>query len=383
MSKKQSQVVILSIASYDEEIIYNQLLQAIDLLGGLSLLMEGIPKEGKILLKPNLVRKADVNRAVMTHPAVLTAVARIFQEAGFTNLYAGDSCGIGTAQKVMDGTGMIEGLEKHHVKICDFNSGTKTNINGHRAKSMMMCDQVLKADAYINVCKMKTHALERITGAVKNIYGTVYGLNKAKGHTKYSDAHSFAQMLVDLNLFVKPKLHIMDGIVAMEGNGPTSGDPIPMNVILVSTDPIALDTIFCHLIDLKPDLVPTNVAGNRHGLGNISEDQIELLSLHGPIKLQEAIEQYGNSKFNVDRKVRPTSASWIRMLKVFKIFQKKPYIKQDKCIRCGICVESCPVEGKAVSFENGKDHIPVYNYKKCIGCFCCQEMCPNKAIDVK
>ena len=67
----------------------------------------------------------------------------------------------------------------------------------------------------------------------------------------------------------------------------------------------------------------------------------------------------------------------------FNLFQKKPYIDEKLCVRCGICVESCPVDGKAVRFANGKTQVPVYDYRKCIRCFCCQEMCPRKAIKVK
>ena len=69
--------------------------------------------------------------------------------------------------------------------------------------------------------------------------------------------------------------------------------------------------------------------------------------------------------------------------RVLKVFQKKPYIKKESCVRCGVCVESCPVDGKALRFKNGRNMAPVYDYKKCIRCFCCQEMCPHKAIDVK
>ena len=57
----------------------------------------------------------------------------------------------------------------------------------------------------------------------------------------------------------------MDGIIAMEGNGPTSGDPVPMNVLLFSRDPVALDAVFCHLVALDPELVPTNVMGKKRG----------------------------------------------------------------------------------------------------------------------
>ncbi len=114
---------------------------------------------------------------------------------------------------------------------------------------------------------MKTHQLERITGAVKNTFGCVYGVNKGASHAKFATAEVFAKMVADLNRLVVPQIHIMDGIVAMEGNGPQSGDPKEMNVILVSKDPVALDAVFCCLVDLAPELVPTNVSGSEQGVG--------------------------------------------------------------------------------------------------------------------
>ena len=129
----------------------------------------------------------------------------------------------------------------------------------------------------ISLSKMKPNALERITGAVKNSYGFVYGKNKAIGHTKYPSADSFARMLIDLNQYVKPRLYIMDGITAMEGNGPGSGDPVAMNLILMSTDPVALDSVFARLVYLKPEMVPTNYHGEKMGLGNCREENIEVV----------------------------------------------------------------------------------------------------------
>lgn len=378
----QSKVYLAEVQTYDEDVIYKNLHWMVKDMGGIDHVLQ-IPQTARVLLKPNLVRKAEVSRAVMTHPAVMSAVARLVTEAGYTNVHAGDSCGYGSALKVMEGTGMDEQLEKYGVKVCDFASGTKTDIHGHRAKQMILSDEVLEADALINVCKMKTHALERVTGAVKNIYGTVYALNKAKGHTQYPDAYSFAGMLVDLNQYIAPKLHIMDGIVAMEGNGPTSGDPVKMNVLMVSQDPVALDTVFCHLIHLNPQLVPTNVLGMQQHLGTYKEDEITIVTPSGEMSFKDVQRWLGKSDFNVDRTIKRQYANWIRMLKVFKIFQKKPYIDSEACIHCGICVESCPVDGKALNFKNGRKEPPVYDYKKCIRCFCCQEMCPHKAIKVK
>lgn len=376
----KSKVVLLPCGEYDEEKIYSLLKQGLDLLGGVEAL---IPKEAKILLKPNLLKKAEVEKAVITHPVVVGAFARILRENGYEHIVLADSCGHGTTQTVIRGTGMDTYLEKYHIPAIDYSEGVKTAYpQGIQAKEFILPKELLDQDCVISLSKMKTHALERITGAVKNSYGFVYGFHKAKGHTQYPSADSFARMLIDLNKCVAPKLYVMDGIVAMEGNGPGSGDPVPMNVMLMSTDPVALDSVFSYLIYLKPEMVPTNYHGEKMGLGTWKEEKITLMAPDGEISMADAVKRYGNPDFNVDRtEVRKNI--WTRMAGALKIFQKKPYIETDKCVRCGICVQSCPVPGKAVDFRKGKDKPPVYDYRKCIRCFCCQEMCPKKAIKVK
>ncbi len=380
MKRMKSKVVLLPCGEYDEEKIYSLLKQGLDLLGGVEAL---IPKEAKILLKPNLLKKAEVEKAVITHPVIVGAFARILRENGYEHIVLADSCGHGTTQAVIRGTGMDTYLEKYHIPAIDYSEGVKTAYpQGIQAKEFILPKELLDQDCVISLSKMKTHALERITGAVKNSYGFVYGFHKAKGHTQYPSADSFARMLIDLNKCVAPKLYVMDGIVAMEGNGPGSGDPVPMNVMLMSTDPVALDSVFSCLIYLKPEMVPTNYHGEKMGLGTWKEEKITLMAPDGEISMADAVKRYGNPDFNVDRtEVRKNI--WTRMAGALKIFQKKPYIETDKCVRCGICVQSCPVPGKAVDFRKGKDKPPVYDYRKCIRCFCCQEMCPKKAIKVK
>ena len=380
MNLVKSKVVLLPCREYDEEKIHMLLKQGLDFLGGVETL---IPKDAKILLKPNLLKKAEVEKAVITHPVVVGAFAGILRESGYENIVLADSCGHGTTQAVIRGTGMDTYLEKYHIPAVDYSEGVKTAYpQGVQAKEFILPKELLEQDCVISLSKMKTHALERITGAVKNSYGFVYGFHKAKGHTQYPSADSFARMLIDLNKCVAPKLYVMDGIVAMEGNGPGSGDPVPMNVLLMSTDPVALDSVFSRLVYLKPEMVPTNYHGEKMGLGTWKEEEITLLTPDGEISMAEAVKKYGNPDFNVDRtEVRKNI--WTRMAGALNIFQKKPYIEADKCVRCGICVQSCPVPGKAVDFRKGKDKPPVYDYKKCIRCFCCQEMCPKKAIKVK
>lgn len=377
---EKSKVVLLPCEDYEEEAVYTQLKKGLALLGGLEMF---VGKQEKILLKPNLLKKSEVERAVITHPAVVGAFARILREEGYENIALADSCGTGNTSRVIKGTGMDVYLEKYGIPAVDFSQGvTVAYPRGVQAKEFVLPRELLDADALISLSKMKTHALERITGAVKNSYGFIYGFHKAKGHTKYPSADSFARMLVDLNQYVKPRLYVMDGIVAMEGNGPGSGDPVAMKVMLLSKDPVALDSVFCRLVHLKPELVPTNYHGEKMGLGVWSDEKIELVMPDGTVSVAEAVRRLGNPGFRVDR--TPVRCNmWTRMAKTLKLFQKKPYIDKAACIACGICVKSCPVPGKAVVLKNGKGKPPVYDYKKCIRCFCCQEMCPEKAIKVK
>ena len=392
---EKSKVIVLSCDSYEEERIYTLLKRGLKELGGVGAL---INKEEKILLKPNLLKKAEVEKAVITHPVVVGAFARILREEGYENIVLADSCGHGTTKQVIQGTGMDTYLEKYQIPAIDYTKGVHVeNPDGVQAKEFILPKELLEADCVISLSKMKTHALERITGAVKNSYGFIYGKNKAIGHTKYPSADSFARMLIDLNQYVKPRLYIMDGITAMEGNGPGSGDPTAMNVILMSTDPVALDSVFARLVYLKPEMVPTNYHGEKMGLGNCKEANIEVVVVkeNSQISVERDVgnEEQKNNKITVAKKQCENadisadenqsdiniSCNIIPMEVLIEQYGN-PHFNVD---RTKVRVNSCPVPGKAVDFRNGKNHPPVYDYKKCIRCFCCQEMCPKKAIKVK
>lgn len=216
-------VALIPIATYDQAAVDTAVLQGVDLLGGIARFVQ--PEE-RILLKPNLLSRALPQKAITTHPAVFSAVCRLLRESGYTHLSYGDSPGNPTTSpdKAAQASGIAEAAKRYGVEMADFFSGSVVPFpDGHTAKSFYLCRGVQDADAMINICKMKTHALERITGAVKNLYGCITGVNKAAGHAAYPDSWVFADMLTDLHRCVRPRLHIMDGIIAMEGNGPTSG----------------------------------------------------------------------------------------------------------------------------------------------------------------
>jgi len=381
---EKSQVAIIYCENYEQESVKEALRRGMELLGGFEKFFD---KQEKILLKPNLLVKATPEKCVTTHPAVFGGVIQLLQEEGFFQIGYGDSPGnpIGGVEKTAEGSGLKQEAEKYGIPLENFGEGVSVDFPaGHACQDFTICKGVLEADGIINLCKMKTHQLERITGAVKNTFGCVYGINKMAFHAKYPDASSFGKMLIDLNMLVKPRLHIMDGIMAMEGNGPQSGTPTPMKVLLISSDPVAIDVLFSKLVHLDPLQVPTNLYGSEYGLGNAGFEQINLLTEGGPITMDQAIEKFGNPEFDVYRGMGDDTQ--LKMLKPFiGLFQKRPYIIKDKCVSCGVCVDSCPVGESALKFPKGQlgKGVPLYDYKNCIRCYCCQELCPQKAIGVK
>lgn len=380
MNSTKSKVIIVPCDNYEEEKVYAAMRQGIDLLGGITVFVS--PTE-KILVKPNFLTVSEADRAVTTHPAVIRAMLRILSEDGCMRVKYGDSPGHGSGKAAAEKIGLTK-ENTYGAKLAPMNKESRVVFpEGITAKEFCFTEDVTEADAIINLCKMKTHALEHITGAVKNVYGFICGTHKAAGHVKFPNASVFARMLADIHRCMKPRLHIMDGIVAMEGNGPGSGTPISMKVLLFSADPVALDTIFCHLVYLDPELVPTNTQGQALGIGTYRAEQIEVVLAEEKriLSIKEVQERFGNPQFDVDRKgMKKTFLSCYS--DVMTSLSKRPVIRKEQCVKCGICVQHCPVPGKAVDFKNGKKNVPVYDYKKCIRCYCCQEMCPQHAIVV-
>lgn len=377
---KKSKVALVYADNYGSDYVKERVLRAIDLLGGIE---RFVSKNEKVLLKPNLLAKAPAEKACTTHPSVFSAVGSILLDAGYKNIKYGDSSGgHSRTEPVALACGVADAAEALGIEMADFTVGIETKYEGRCADSFILCPGVLEADAIINICKMKTHMLERITGGMKNLFGAVYGLNKGAAHVKFPNADEFAKMMSDLNNMIPPRLHIMDGIVAMEGNGPQSGDPTPMNVILASDDPVALDSVFCALVYLDPSLVPTNVRGKEYGCGEYMWENIEVVCEDKTISVAEAQRKYGKADFDVYRGEEKNEN--IKHLKFLTpLLKKKLKADSSLCVGCGICVKSCPVEGKAIRMKkrSGKS-VPYYDHKKCIKCYCCQEMCPQKAISL-
>lgn len=384
MDNKRSKVIVVPCDTYDEEKVYNCLKLGIAALGGLDKLIE---KDERILVKPNFLSAAEADKAVTTHPSVIKGFLKILSEEGYVSVKYGDSPGHGSCAGAAAKMGLTS-ENTYGAILADMSEEVTVPYEaGLTCNEFHFSREVVEADAIVNICKMKTHALERITGAVKNVYGLICGYRKAAGHVKYPNASVFARALCDIHRCVKPRLHIMDGIVAMEGNGPGNGTPINMNVLLFSTDPVAADTVFCYLVNLDPELIPTNVQGQAMNIGVYDESLIDIVYVEdvanpGIITKDELYAKLGNGDFDVPRN-KPKKTFLFNYSSFMTKFARRPYIDKKECVKCGICVSHCPVPGKAVDFKKGKNECPVYDYTKCIRCYCCQEMCPKNAIKVR
>jgi len=365
-----SKVAIIRCESYD----YSEVKAAVDrgtsLIGGLASLVT--PGE-KILLKPNLLAPEPPEKCVTTHPMVFKAVAEAFQAAG-THLSYGDSPGWGSPAAVAKKAGLAAVAEELGIPLANFVQGEEVFFaEGYQNKKFVLAQGVREADGLVSLPKLKTHGLMRLTGAIKNQFGCIPGTLKGEYHVKLPAVNEFAQMLIDLNLAIRPRLYIMDGIMAMEGNGPRGGNPKPMNILLISVDPVALDATICRLVQLNPEYIPTLQLGLSSGLGSMQD--IELVG--------DDINQFINPGFDVKHE-NATGARVPAVALLNNLLVPKPFIIENNCIRCGVCVQSCPVKPKAVDWASSDhDNTPVYYYERCIRCYCCQEMCPEHAIEIK
>jgi|ERR1035437_3084598 uncharacterized protein (DUF362 family)/NAD-dependent dihydropyrimidine dehydrogenase PreA subunit len=368
-----SKVALIRCESYDYDEVKKAVVRGLELIGG----AEKFVKSGqKVLLKPNLLVGELPGKCVNTHHTVFRAVAEIFKETG-ARLSYGDSPAIGSTASAARKCGIQAVAEELGIAEANFKTAVEVFYEkGVQNKKFFIAKAITDTDAVISLPKLKTHAFEKFTGSVKNQFGCIPGVRKGEYHIKLPDANHFAQMLVDLNNFVKPVLYVMDGIFAMEGNGPRGGKPRKMNILLFSDDPIALDATVCRLIDLNPEYVPTVTLGRASGAGTYLEDEIELAG--------DDFNIFRQNNFDIDRSpLKPYKAKGF-MSFLNNRFVPKPFIIKEKCVACGVCISMCPMEPKSVDWsDDDKNKPPVHNYKTCIRCFCCQELCPESAIELK
>jgi len=365
----RAKVAVVKCPDYDTLRVREAVALGINLVGGCASI--AAPGE-KILLKPNLLAADPPEKCVTTHPAVFQAVASAFQATG-TRLSYGDSPALGSTERAARRAGIMAAAQEMGLPLADFRNGAEVTFSaGAQNKKFFVAQGVLEADGIISIAKLKTHGLTKLTGAIKNQFGCIPGVLKGEFHVKLPQVDDFARMLVDLNLMLRPRLYVMDGIMTMEGNGPRGGSPRLMGVLLFSTDPVALDATVCRLVNLDPEEIPTLKHGQAMGLGTYIAENIDIVG--------EGLDELVQPGFKISSssKAMNLPSPWLR-----NQIAARPVINADKCIKCGICVEMCPVKPAVVNWpDEERNNVPIYDYSRCIRCYCCQEMCPEGAISL-
>ncbi len=363
-------VILAKCEQYDIEVLERVFEDAFENLGGVD---RYIGEGTKVLLKVNLLMKSAPDNAVVTHPVFVAALARVIERAGGIVTIA-DSPGGFYSERLLKNLYQACGYDK----ISEMCNAKLNYDDSFEERSFAVGDEVypftfikpfFENDVIISVAKLKTHGFTTYTGAVKNLFGLVPGTYKAEYHMRFPDVKVFSDMIVRLCQAAKPSLAFIDGIVGMEGAGPSGGNPRKVGVVISSDDPHEADMAGSAIIGLKPQQVPTLKSAIKLGF---CPDSLEEIALMGNIN-RCIVKDFKQAKGGLGHYLNNPL-----LQKASNIFTPRPVFNSSKCVKCGECVRDCPT--KAITIGKNK---PVIDKKKCIRCFCCQELCPKKAVDIK
>lgn len=367
-----SKVVIQECKNYDLEAVIEKINAAVEILGGWD---KFVKPYGKVLLKVNLIGPKTAESGAVTHAEFVRAMVRILKGRN-CNVWIGDSSGgaiagiAPTAQSFrIAGYERVAEEEGAEIKNFDREGVVSVQPESRCEKTMHIAKPLFDADVVINLPKLKTHSAQIFSGAVKNVFGCIPGLKKAKYHKMAPNPSEFGQIICDIHKATQIQLHIMDGILAMQGEGPTAGSIYQAGKILVSEDPLALDAVAAKMVGIDVDDVPILETARKRNLG---ESLLKNITLAGDYQQIPRLAGFKLPKRFRGLKKRNSKA----LVKVIEFFSTHPRINLNKCRKCNMCVESCPVQ--AIDKDTKK-----IDYSICIECMCCHELCMFKAVELK
>ena len=326
-------------------------------------LSDSIKTGDRVLLKPNLVTARAPEKAVTTHPEVVKGVAMVLRDCG-ARLFLGDSPGFGSLERCLEKSGIGAVLGEMGITPVSFDREEVVHESDHLvAKRLPLAAAVFAYDKVINLPKLKTHGMMEITLAVKNLFGFVTGLHKAGWHLRAGhDRRLFARIMLDIHHQVNPAWNLIDGIVGMEGEGPTSGRPRECGLLALGADALQLDCLVEKWVGFSS---PSPLIREALDLNLLPT---EIPSAGGPAAtkpLRPRLQPAPGS----GSPALPGHRLWR------KLFVRRPKIIHSRCHRCGVCVEHCPAGAMSLA----KEKISI-RYRDCISCYCCQELCPYGAV---
>lgn len=328
----------------------------------------------RIGIKANLVSAMEPETAATTHPALLTALTVLLRERG-AQVVIGDSPGGLYNAAHLERVYSICGLHQARAAGAELNMDFSVREGSFPAGDVLhrfsYTGWLAECDEIINFCKLKTHGMMAMTCVVKNFFGTIPGTRKPEYHYRFPEPERFASMLIDLQLFWKARLHLVDAVEAMEGNGPTAGVPRHLGLVLGCENPFALDQVCAQLIGLKPEQVPTLRVAQERQL-------IPAYRVSAPVAPYCVSFRTPPTRSLLFGHLLPGKAGALLGRTIGTVLASRPALNAQACIGCGKCAGICPAH--AITMKNNR---PWINRRQCIRCFCCQEFCPAGALEAR
>ena len=318
----------------------------------------------RVLIKPNFLAPAAPEEAVTTHPLIIKAVAE-FALARGARVQISDSPAMGSFSKLLKKGGYEEVLNGLDVTVKPFVETISVDV-GEPFGSIDVAKDAMQADVVINLAKLKTHAQMMLTLGVKNLFGCIVGLKKPEWHMRTGvDRQMFGRLIVSIFEAVGPAYTIMDGILAMEGQGPgKSGTPRELGLLMGGKSAHAVDHVVCLQVGLDPDTLETQRNAREMGVYDGT------VHINGDLNILDDFQfpELGSLTMGPDYLGR-----FMR-----KYVIQQPVVDDQACKLCSECWKYCPA--KAISYT---DRGIIFNTDTCIRCYCCLEVCPHAAIRAK
>jgi uncharacterized protein (DUF362 family)/ferredoxin len=351
-----------------------------------------VRRDAAILLKPNLNNDLLALTGNSTDLRVLVALVRALQERGYTNITLADGPNIGTYRKGVDILGRL-GVRtlaaRFGVHVLDLNQAPAVEVEVETGR-VRVAEVCLQADFFISIPKIKTHAEAGMSAAVKNLMGCVSGTDKRLMH------RDLPANLVRLSEQIWPDWVLVDGLVAMEGNGPGDGTPRRLDLLLCGTDPFRLDLLLARLVGLDYVAIPYLAIARQRG--HISDEDIRLVEQISPVAVLKPAPPRGLVTRILDHRAlavvrdltRPLHGSEAARTMLYRLGVIQDVYRQadaaiqelnldrGRCDGCGACVAVCPMELPVLEADFG-----FLNAPDCLGCLYCALVCPREAIAIR
>jgi uncharacterized protein (DUF362 family) len=265
-------VAVTRCESYEPPAIVEAIARQFDLLGGIE---KYVKRGDTVLLKPNFIAPRSRHHATQTHPAVILEVARLLKDIG-ARPFVGDSPAWGNVFACVKKLKLDKDLAKLAVPVKQLNKPKWCKLS-ERNKKVGISYAALEADVIINLPKFKTHQQLVATFAVKNMFGCVAGKRKALWHFSRGKTEDFCRLLIEIYKHLSPALTIIDGVAAMDGQGPIHGRTRPLGWLIAGRDPIACEIVCSELVNINPEDLPIVNQARAMSFGCHDREKIQTL----------------------------------------------------------------------------------------------------------